>query len=461
MEDSFDTNVDPDFRMVLKKLYKKDTLTKVKSLEELKTLIEAKSQEDCLAIVSYWAKSYTKLTIDNDRKIRELCQQTHEKLCSKVNKHLAPYLKTIMPYWLLAQSDNHSIAARTAESSFKTTFNELKQPEVVYFTKDEILNVLHDFLIVQTAKTLSDMKNTSEDEALQKFENVLSMSLRALGIFVKYFFGEGSKFLKEPTVASLEKLEKILTDQKFWKYSRENNLKIRSDFYQLQSQLIDFVLLNNSLIELEKLEPSFKFTKTLKAKIIPLVFYACDEDNQTCCFYVWQSILKCLNRSDLLDKYEENNSTFWNLINVKKAFLPKLIALMRNHGNGNANSQNVEIIFPSLSLLVNKLVSNVYTQDSLEEKILFYKDFSSKIFDSISKDTNAAQKTRFIFASNRVKIINAFFDTYSFIYEDLICQDSQTGFEFCEQVLLNNVSIKLFKKGEGNTDGISSPYEEF
>jgi hypothetical protein len=95
---------------------------------------------------------------DNDRKIRELCQQTHEKLCNKVNKSIAPHLKTIMPYWLLAQADSFIPAGRVAENSFKTMFNETKQPEVVLFAKDDILNVLYDYLIVETAKTLSDMK---------------------------------------------------------------------------------------------------------------------------------------------------------------------------------------------------------------------------------------------------------------------------------------------------------------
>lgn len=46
-----------------------------------------------------------------------------------------------MPYWILAQADSYATAARIAENSFKSTFNETKQPEVVNFTKDEILNV--------------------------------------------------------------------------------------------------------------------------------------------------------------------------------------------------------------------------------------------------------------------------------------------------------------------------------
>jgi hypothetical protein len=113
-----------------------------KALDELKNLIETKSSKECETVLPYWAKSYTKLCLDNDRKIREQCQQNHEKLCAKVTKSLAPYLKTIMPYWILAQSDMHVPTSRIAETAFKSTFNEAKRPEVVLFARDEILNVI-------------------------------------------------------------------------------------------------------------------------------------------------------------------------------------------------------------------------------------------------------------------------------------------------------------------------------
>jgi len=142
MEESFDKNVDSDFRMALRKLQKKDTQTRLKALEELKNLIEIKTQEECIAIVSYWSKPYAKLTIDNERKIRETCQQTHEKLVQKIGKSIAPILKNILPYWILAQADSFLSSARIAESAFKSTFNQEKQPEVVRFAKDEITNVI-------------------------------------------------------------------------------------------------------------------------------------------------------------------------------------------------------------------------------------------------------------------------------------------------------------------------------
>ena len=46
-----------------------------------------------------------------------------------------------MPYWILAQADSFLPAARIAESSFKAIFNETRQPEVIYFAKEEIINV--------------------------------------------------------------------------------------------------------------------------------------------------------------------------------------------------------------------------------------------------------------------------------------------------------------------------------
>lgn len=76
----------------------------------------------------------------------------------KIKKNIAPSLKAIMPYWVLAQSDTFIPAGRLATRAFQSTFNEAKQPEVVYFARDEILSTLYDYLIVQTAKSLSDMK---------------------------------------------------------------------------------------------------------------------------------------------------------------------------------------------------------------------------------------------------------------------------------------------------------------
>jgi E3 ubiquitin-protein ligase listerin len=221
LEDSFDTNVDNDFKMALRKLHKKDTLTKYKALEELKGLIETKSQEDCVAILGYWQKSYSKLTLDYDRKIREICQKTHASLCSKVEKNLAPFLKPIMPFWLMAQTDPVSTNARkTAEESFKTLFNESRQPEVVYFARDEIVNVLYDNLIQQVTITKTSEPSRTQDEDHQRYELIISMSMKTLELFLRYL-------IKNKNAQNIEKLVQIFNESKFWKYSKDTSTLVR------------------------------------------------------------------------------------------------------------------------------------------------------------------------------------------------------------------------------------------
>ncbi len=75
MEESFDSNLDGDLRAALRKLYKKDMQTKLKALDELSCLIESKSQEECIPLISYWAKCYTKLTLVEYNKTIKLIDQ--------------------------------------------------------------------------------------------------------------------------------------------------------------------------------------------------------------------------------------------------------------------------------------------------------------------------------------------------------------------------------------------------
>lgn len=62
---------------------------------------------------------------------------------------------------------------------------------------------------------------TSQDEADQKYENIVCMSLRGLIIFINHYFSGP----KSPT-GSIEKFEKIFNDPKFWKLSKDHSTKV-------------------------------------------------------------------------------------------------------------------------------------------------------------------------------------------------------------------------------------------
>ncbi|POI35437.1 hypothetical protein CIB84_000811, partial [Bambusicola thoracicus] len=149
--EEIDSLVDADFRMVLRKLSKRDIITKLKAMQEFGTMCKEREAEVVKGVLPYWPRIYCKISLDHDRRVREATQQSFEQLILKVKKHLAPYLKSIMGYWLIAQCDTYSPAASAAKEAFEKAFPSSKQPEALAFCKDEILNVRSAFFEVASA----------------------------------------------------------------------------------------------------------------------------------------------------------------------------------------------------------------------------------------------------------------------------------------------------------------------
>lgn len=194
------------------------------------------------------------------------------------------------------------------------------------------------------------------------------------------------------------------------------------------------------------------FRQNLKQKLIPLVFYSCEEDNSACSYYVWQSILKCIQNLD---------ANFWSLLNVKKTFLPKLIGLLRSHANDKANSQNVEIVFTSLLPLISKLTPIF---DDLKEKLQFYKDLFSKINDAIGKESTSVLKTRQYAANvNKTKIIDSLFDCAVFVINELSQRDELEATEFIHLIITNYILqiVSSYLKSKTESSELESKFIKF
>ncbi len=206
------------------------------------------------------------------------------------------------------------------------------------------------------------------------------------------------------------------------------------------------ILINESLKEAETSEPLIASLRTnLKNKLVPLVFYSCDEDSNQVAYFVWQSILKCLKflcRPG--EAFVEEQTSFWSLMNVKKTFLPKLIALLRHHANGNANSQNVELVFVSLLPIVSRL-SVVFS--TTEEYVEFLREFFTRVNDGITREITI--KVRFNNGISRNRMIDAFFDCAAFVVGYLNSAEAVDGDKVCEQfyeeVILKHVSELIIK----------------
>ncbi|KAM7133812.1 E3 ubiquitin-protein ligase listerin isoform 3-T3 [Molossus nigricans] len=228
--EEIDSLVDSDFRMVLRKLSKKDVTTKLKAMQEFGTMCTERDTEIVKGVLPYWPRIFCKISLDHDRRVREATQQAFEKLILKVKKHLAPYLKSLMGYWLIAQCDTYPPAASAAKDAFEAAFPPSKQPEAIAFCKDEITGVLQDHLIKETPDSLSDPQTVPEEEREAKFYRVVTCSLLALKKLLC--------LLPDNELDSLEeKFKSLLSQNKFWKYGKHSIPQIRSAYFELVSAL--------------------------------------------------------------------------------------------------------------------------------------------------------------------------------------------------------------------------------
>lgn len=99
----------------------------------------------CVCVISFALKCLASkvyfflLQQDHDRRVREATQQSFEQLILKVKKHLAPYLKSIMGYWLIAQCDTYSPAASAAKKLLKKLFLQANNPKPQRSVKTKFL----------------------------------------------------------------------------------------------------------------------------------------------------------------------------------------------------------------------------------------------------------------------------------------------------------------------------------
>ncbi|XP_031815109.1 E3 ubiquitin-protein ligase listerin isoform X1 [Sarcophilus harrisii] len=367
--DEIDSLVDSDFRMVLRKLSKKDVTTKLKAMQEFGTMCDIRDAEIVKGVLPYWPRIYCKISLDYDRRVREATQIAFEKLVLKVKKHLAPHLKSLMGYWLIAQCDTFAPAAIAAKIAFEAAFPPSKQSEALVFCKDEIINVLQDHLLKETADTLSDPQTVAEEEREAKYFRILTSSLLALKKLLC--------MLPPSEISSVElKLKPLLSHNKFWKYGKHSSSQVRSAFFELVSAFCQYIP---------------QSVKAESSKISPAVLVNIDESDPIVCPPLWEAVLYILTTIE----------DCWNHVNAKKNVFPKLSTILIEGGRGLAT-----VIYPYLLPFISKIPTSA-TDLNLE----FFKNFFSYITKGLSTERILANH------SERSAVVSAFFECLRFIMQ--------------------------------------------
>ncbi|TRZ03495.1 hypothetical protein DNTS_000509, partial [Danionella cerebrum] len=319
--EEIDNLVDADFRMVLRKLSKRDTVTKLKAVQEFGAMCQERDPDVVKGVLPYWPRIYCRISMDHDRRVREATQQAFEHLVSKVKRNLAPFLKGIMGHWLISQCDTYSPAASAASAAFQAAFPLNKQPEAISYCKDEVLK---------------------EREA--KYIRLVTSSLLAL----KKLLSVLSDLDREQLI---ERLTKLSTQAKFWKFSKHKNPQIRGAFFELIAVMC---------------EKTPDLIRAEAARVCPTVLLSIDDTDPVVLPPLWEAVLRILSCID----------NCWTHVSARKGVMPKLWVLLKEGGRGLATS-----LHPNLLPFISKLPTEV-TQPDLE----FSKIFVSSVIQGLSSD---------------------------------------------------------------------------
>ncbi|XP_052810138.1 E3 ubiquitin-protein ligase listerin-like [Mya arenaria] len=331
--DDMDSSLDSDFRLVLRKLTKKDTTTKIRALQELSSLCKEKSEENLKAVLPFWPRMFNKMAIDIDHRVREANQLAMSTLAVRVRRNLAPYLRNLMGAWLMSQCDTYPTVSSAAVTSFQDAFPPAKQTEAYVYCKDSVLEYLTENLVIHTPQTLSDQKTTEAEDMENKYNRVLTSSLLAMRKLLTNIPANEIESCKQPMAT-------LLDNGKFWKHGKSKVSSVRGGLYSLLAGLCQVVP---------------ELCALYVSKITSLVLHNLDETDPTVYPNLWEAALSLAN-------YVQD---CWQHVSVQKAFWPKLRRVLESGCLGNPT-----VIGPNILPLLSRVPDDLFPDTAR-----FYEDF--------------------------------------------------------------------------------------
>ncbi|KAF2227886.1 hypothetical protein BDZ85DRAFT_188675 [Elsinoe ampelina] len=169
----------------LKNLMKKDGKTKSKALEDLIAYTTTNKTEIEEGVFTAYIKLYPRLSIDAERRVRQLSHTLVGHIVVKCGKRVAPYLPQIAGPWLCGQHDPDRAVSRSANEAFQAAFNtQEKAQNFRRLFQRQIVEYCRDAVLHETPQTLSDTRNVSKETADAIYYRVVATSLALIAAFI-------------------------------------------------------------------------------------------------------------------------------------------------------------------------------------------------------------------------------------------------------------------------------------
>ncbi|CAN8102471.1 unnamed protein product [Discula destructiva] len=231
----------PDFSAIsdsnivvsFKSLLKKDNTTKSKALADLIQYAQAHPYDQDGGvedpILNAWVQLYPRISIDNDRRVRELSHTLQFELLNSARKRMEKNIPKIAGAWLAGTFDRERAVARAASeslSAFLTT--EDKVAQLWKKCQSQILHFATE-AIVETPDTLSDERSTKAEDAEAKYYRVIAACLSLV-------HGLVARLSKEETMKFDSEYEAFFSSgpgDAAWSFATADDSRVRRNLYDL------------------------------------------------------------------------------------------------------------------------------------------------------------------------------------------------------------------------------------
>lgn len=272
-----------------------------------------KDASSVISTLKFWPKLYNRLSLDEDKKVRELTQQLMGSYSRVCGKEISPFIKQLLPTWIISQSDLYLVAANIAKQSFIETFPDSTKQEKAYLL---CWRSIYDIISVNLLKAPIEIK-VEKANYTPKEETYIQdvvVNIRTIITLIRY--------LKNNDEATQD-LATLLKSKNFWSHFKQNVVLIQTIYIQLGTELLDYFsdTVTTSTFIASNICECFRMVNVYHLHLIGRI---------------WTSIVKCCDKM---------GNIVWKYVSFKTVFLPKFLELLTCAANGNI-SQIYSLMLP-------------------------------------------------------------------------------------------------------------------
>ncbi|KAK4759113.1 hypothetical protein SAY87_020414 [Trapa incisa] len=407
------SDMDSELSLHLKRLARKDPITKLKALASLSALFKQKSGKEILSAIPQWAFEYKKLLLDYNREVRRATGDAMAQLVISVGRDLAPHLKSLIGPWWFSQFDPVSEASEAAKRSLQAAFPapERRLDALILYAKDIFMYLEENMKL--TPQDLSD-KAYAPDELKEMHLQVISSSLLALATLLDVLVCPQSE---RPGFENIDSEPKHATKARTTAYDFAEKLfshhKCFLDFLKSQSSPIRSA--TYSVLQSFMKNVPHVFSEENVKRLSPAVLGAFQEKDPTCHMSMWEVIIL----------FPRSFPHCWTYVDVQKIVMNRFWHFLRNGCFGSH-----QVSYPALVIFL----------DSVPPKTVEGESFLQDFFVNFWTGRKACLSTN----ANRFSFFQAFKECFVWALKNISRYlDGVDTVHYSRASLVENILVKL------------------